>query len=57
MDAISAITGSEFYRVATAKLAAEHDRLVEDIIRLTEIASPHYGEDARGAAYPRASSP
>jgi acetylornithine deacetylase/succinyl-diaminopimelate desuccinylase-like protein len=51
MDAITAITGSDFYRAAVDKLDADHDRLVEDIIGLTEIASPPFGEDVRAAAY------
>jgi tripeptide aminopeptidase len=39
------------YQTAVATLASEHERTVEDIIRLTEIPSPPFGEAARGAAY------
>jgi acetylornithine deacetylase/succinyl-diaminopimelate desuccinylase-like protein len=42
---------SDAYRDARAAIAADHDRTVEDIIRLTEIPSPPFGEAARGAAY------
>ncbi len=50
-DVISTITGSDAYKTAVATLDAEHDRIVGDIITLTEIASPPFGEDVRGAAY------
>lgn len=50
-DVISGITGSGIYRSAVATMDAEHDRMVEDIIRLTEIPSPPFGENERAAAY------
>jgi acetylornithine deacetylase/succinyl-diaminopimelate desuccinylase-like protein len=34
-----------------AALDADHDRLVREIVTLTEIPAPPFGEDARGAAY------
>ena len=42
-------------RVATAMTMIEHDhdRLVSEIITLTEIPSPPFKEDARGAAFLR----
>jgi acetylornithine deacetylase/succinyl-diaminopimelate desuccinylase-like protein len=36
---------------AMAALDADHDRLVREIVALTEIPAPPFGEDARGAAY------
>jgi acetylornithine deacetylase/succinyl-diaminopimelate desuccinylase-like protein len=36
---------------AMAALDADHDRLVREIVTLTEIPAPPFGEDARGAAY------
>jgi acetylornithine deacetylase/succinyl-diaminopimelate desuccinylase-like protein len=42
---------SETYRRAVATLDVEHDRTVEDIIRLTEIESPPFNENVRAAAY------
>jgi acetylornithine deacetylase/succinyl-diaminopimelate desuccinylase-like protein len=48
---VAAIMQSAFYRNAVAVLDREHDRIVEDIVRLTEIPSPPFGEDVRGDAY------
>jgi acetylornithine deacetylase/succinyl-diaminopimelate desuccinylase-like protein len=48
---IASIMASVAYGAAVAVLDREHDRIVEDIIRLTEIASPPFGEDLRGDAY------
>ncbi|WP_426955367.1 M20/M25/M40 family metallo-hydrolase [Muricoccus radiodurans] len=39
------------YRAALEHLAAGHERLVEETIRLTEIPAPFFGEEARGRAY------
>ena len=50
-ETVDAIMASPAYRDAVAVLDRDHDRIVEDIIRLTEIASPPYGEDVRGDAY------
>jgi acetylornithine deacetylase/succinyl-diaminopimelate desuccinylase-like protein len=50
-DAIGTIISSDYYRAAVATLDADHDRMVADIITLTEIPSPPFGEDVRGAAY------
>ena len=50
-SSVDAIMASQAYRDATAVLDRDHDRIVEDIIRLTEIPSPPFGEDVRGDAY------
>jgi acetylornithine deacetylase/succinyl-diaminopimelate desuccinylase-like protein len=50
-ETVAAIMASQAYRDAVAVLDREHDRIVDDIIRLTEIPSPPFGEDARGDAY------
>jgi acetylornithine deacetylase/succinyl-diaminopimelate desuccinylase-like protein len=39
------------FKAALAVLDRDHDRLVADIITLTEIPSPPFKEDRRGAAY------
>lgn len=39
------------FRQAMAALDADHDRLVREIITLTEIPAPPFAEDARGQAY------
>jgi acetylornithine deacetylase/succinyl-diaminopimelate desuccinylase-like protein len=48
---VATIMASPFYHDAVAVLDREHDRIVDDIIRLTEIPSPPFGEDVRGDAY------
>jgi tripeptide aminopeptidase len=50
-DQIDAIMRSPAYAAAVATLDAQHDRIVADIVTLTEIASPPFGEDVRGDAY------
>lgn len=50
-DTIAAILADPRFRVAIATLEREHDRLVEDIVTLTEIPAPPFGEAARAAAY------
>ena len=44
---IQTILAAKAFRRAAAVLAEEHDRMVEDIIRLTEQESPPFGENAR----------
>ncbi len=39
------------FQAALAALDADHDRLVREIVTLTEIPAPPFGEDARGTAY------
>src|SRR5580698_10206579 len=48
---VAAIMAGTTYRDAVAVLDRDHDRIVDDIIRLTEIPSPPFGEDVRGDAY------
>ena len=48
---VEAIAADPRFAAARATLRAEHARTVEDIIRLTEIPSPPFGEEVRAAAY------
>ena len=48
---IREIMASDTYRKAVTTLAAEHDRTVEDIITLTQIAAPSFNEDHRARAF------
>src|SRR3954453_5053577 len=50
-EPVAAVMGSAAYRAAVATLAREHARTVQDIVTLTEIPSPPFGEAARAAAY------
>jgi tripeptide aminopeptidase len=45
------VIASDTYRSAVATLAAEHERTVEDIIALTQIAAPSFQEDTRARAF------
>ena len=45
------VMASEAYRTAVATLTAEHDRTVEDIIALTQIAAPSFQEATRAQAF------
>jgi tripeptide aminopeptidase len=47
----AALLASPAFAKATAFVAEDHDRIVADIIRLTEIASPPFGEAPRAAAF------
>jgi acetylornithine deacetylase/succinyl-diaminopimelate desuccinylase-like protein len=49
--AVAAVLGSAAWRTALATLAAEHDRAVAEIIALTEIAAPPFGEGPRADVY------
>ena len=51
MSDAATIFAHERFKLACAVLRAEHDRTVEDIIRLTEIPAPPFGEGPRAAAY------
>lgn len=42
---------SAVYREALRHLSAGHERFVEEIVRLTEIPAPFFGEEERGRAY------
>ena len=48
---IRQIMASDAYRAAVATLATEHDRTVEDIIALTQIAAPSFQEETRARAF------
>ncbi|MBS7811250.1 M20/M25/M40 family metallo-hydrolase [Roseococcus pinisoli] len=48
---IAAIRADAGYRRACDTMRAEHERIVDDIITLTEIPSPPFGEEKRAAAY------
>jgi len=49
--AAKALLKSPKFAKATASLAGDYDRIVKDIITLTEIAAPPFKEKARGEAY------
>ncbi|UKK83647.1 M20/M25/M40 family metallo-hydrolase [Sphingopyxis sp. BSN-002] len=46
-----AVLKTRAYRAATKILDRDHDRMVDEIIRLTEIPAPPFKEAARAAAY------
>jgi tripeptide aminopeptidase len=48
---IQRILNSESFRRAAGVLATEHDRTVDDIIRLTEIESPSFSESVRAQTW------
>jgi acetylornithine deacetylase/succinyl-diaminopimelate desuccinylase-like protein len=50
-DTIAAIREHPQFRRACDVLRAEHERTVDDIIRLTEIPAPPFQEERRAAAY------
>jgi acetylornithine deacetylase/succinyl-diaminopimelate desuccinylase-like protein len=50
-ETVSRIVGSAAFKQAVATLNAEHDRIVADVIRLTEIPAPPFKEAERGKAY------
>ncbi len=48
---LRSITGAGPFRAAVAALAADHDRMVEDIVALTEIPAPPFQEAERAQAW------
>lgn len=50
-ETVAAIRADLKYKSACDTMRAEHDRIVSDIITLTEIPSPPFGEEKRAAAY------
>jgi tripeptide aminopeptidase len=48
---VPAVIASPTYRAAVATLDREHDRMVEEIVTLTEIPAPPFKEAARAKAY------
>lgn len=50
-EAVRAIRADARFAAACEAMRREHGRMVEDIIRLTEIPAPPFGEGPRAAAY------
>src|SRR4030095_1882713 len=50
-DAVKRVADDPKFKAAMAALDKDHDRLVAEIIELTEIAAPPVKEDQRGAKY------
>jgi tripeptide aminopeptidase len=50
-DTVKRILNDAKFKTAMAAIDKDHDRLVEEIVKLTEIPAPPFKEDARGAAY------
>src|ERR1700712_2015875 len=48
---IDQIIASPAFQTAKATIAAEHDRMIEDLITLTEIESPSFKEDAKAQVW------
>ena len=48
---IRQIIASPAFHVAKATIAAEHERMIADLIQLTEIEAPSFHEDARAQAW------
>jgi tripeptide aminopeptidase len=49
--AVTRVMDDPKFKAAMAAIDKDHDRLVAEIIQLTEIPAPPFKEDARGAAY------
>lgn len=49
--AAKALFASPKFAAAKASIAADHARIVEDVIKLTEIPAPPFKEEARGKAF------
>jgi tripeptide aminopeptidase len=48
---VARVLASQAFKDAAARIDLDHDRVVADIVTLTEIPSPPFKEDARGRAY------
>jgi tripeptide aminopeptidase len=48
---IREVMATDIYRKAVATLAAEHDRTVEDIVALTQVAAPSFQEATRAGTF------
>jgi tripeptide aminopeptidase len=48
---VARVLTSQGFKDAAARIDLDHDRLIADIVTLTEIPSPPFKEDARGTAY------
>lgn len=51
MTSVSEILSNPLFKRAMAFLEQDHDRFVEDIVHLTEIPSPPFGEEMRAREY------
>jgi acetylornithine deacetylase/succinyl-diaminopimelate desuccinylase-like protein len=49
--AVKRVSASATFKAALAALDKDHDRLVSEIVKLTEIPAPPFKEDLRGAAF------
>src|SRR3546814_18726733 len=45
------IVGSKKYNIARTKPESDYDRTIAELVQLTEIPAPPFGEEARGNAY------
>jgi tripeptide aminopeptidase len=50
-DAVKAVVGSAKFKEAAAAMDRDHDRMVSEIVMLTEIPAPPFKETARGQKY------
>lgn len=50
-DAVRRIVEAEPFKAAVARISSEHERIIEETIRITEIEAPPFKEEARGRAY------
>ena len=50
-SAVKGVVESPKFKAAMAALDRDHDRLVSEIVKLTEIPAPPFKEDQRGAAF------
>jgi acetylornithine deacetylase/succinyl-diaminopimelate desuccinylase-like protein len=50
-ETVRRILNDAKFKAAMAAIDKDHDRLVDEIVKLTEIPAPPFKEDARGAAY------
>jgi len=48
---IARVRASQSFKAAMAAIERDHDRMIDEVITLTEIPAPPFNEDARGAAY------
>lgn len=49
--AVDSVLSNDRFKKATAHLASEHDRIVEEIVKLTEIPAPPFKEAARAKVF------
>jgi tripeptide aminopeptidase len=51
LSKLKAIQGSAQFKTATARLDKDWDRMIDDVVTLTEIEAPPFKEETRGKAY------